>query len=332
MMETRKVQKVGGGTFTVSLPVDWAQEHGLEAGGTAYLYTHRDGSLVVRWNEKEHSELATTQVDLDGSDPRIAERMLRTAYTAGFRRITLRNPDGLTADQRAAINTCARSLTGVEIAEESNGHITVQGLLDANDVSIRQSTLQLRFITLSMHEAALSYAAGQTSESDHIISRDDEADRIFRLITRHFNRSLLELSELDQLGVTRPELFEYYVTVRQLERIADHAAKIARCVQRTEHHLSEELSTEVREIGADARQVVKDASDAIMNGESREMAHFALDDSEQVIQKARSLDRTVSDRTPEEVYILTRVLDSVVRTAKSGGNIAEIALRTSLRP
>jgi hypothetical protein len=103
-------------------------------------------------------------------------------------------------------------------------------------------------------------------------------------------------------------------------------------VQRTEHHLSEELSTEVREIGADARQVVKDASDAIMNGESREMAHFALDDSEQVIQKARSLDRTVSDRTPEEVYILTRVLDSVVRTAKCGGNIAEIALRTSLRP
>jgi hypothetical protein len=105
--------------------------------------------------------------------------------------------------------------------------------------------------------------------------------------------------------------------------------KIARCVQRTEHHLSEELSAEVRATGADARQVVKDASDAIINGESTEMAHLALNDCEHVIQEARSLDRTLSDRTPREAYILTRVLDSVIRTAKHGGNIAELALRTS---
>lgn len=331
MMETRKVQKVGGGTYTVSLPVDWAQEHGLEAGGTAYLYTHRDGSLVVRWNEKEHSELATTQVELGDSDPRTAKRMLRAAYTAGFRRITLRNPDGITSDQRWAINRCTRSLTGVEIAEESDRQITVQGLLDASDVSIRQSTLQLQFITLSMHEAAISYVAGKTSESDHLITRDDEADRIFRLITRHFNRSLLELSELDQLGVTRPQLFEYYVTARQFERIADHAVKIARCVQRTEHQISEELSTEVSAIGANARQVVEDASNAIINGGSTELAHQALDQCEQVVQEARNLDQTLIHRAPADAYVLTRVLDSIIRTAKYGSNIAELQLRTSLR-
>jgi phosphate uptake regulator len=331
MMETRKVQKVGGGTYTVSLPVDWAQEHGLEAGGTAYLYTHRDGSLIVRWKEKEHSELATTQVELDDSDPRTAERMLRAAYTAGFRRITLRDPDGITSDQRRAINTCTRSLTGVEIAEESERQIAVQGLLDASDVSIRQSTLQLQFITLSMHEAAISYVAGNTSESDHLIARDDEADRIFRLITRHFNRSLLELSELDQLDITRPQLFEYYVTARQFERIADHAVKIARCVQRMEHQISEDLSAEVKAIGADARQVVEDASDAIINGGSTELAHQALDQCEQVIKEARNLDQTLIHRAPADAYVLTRVLDSIIRTAKYGGNIAELQLRNPVR-
>ncbi|MFW5950282.1 MAG: PhoU domain-containing protein [archaeon] len=331
MMETRKVQKVGGGTYTVSLPVNWAQEHGLEAGGTAYLYTHRDGSLVVRWNEKEHSELATTQVELDDSDPRTAERLLRAAYTAGFRQIKIRNPDGITSDQRQAINRCTRSLTGVEISEESDCQIVVQGLLDASDVSIRQSTLQLQFITLSMHEAATSFVAGKTRESDHLITRDDEADRIFRLITRHFNRSLLEFSELDQLGVTRPQLFEYYVTARQFERIADHAVKIARCVQRTDHQLSEDLSAEVRAMGDDARQVVEDASNAIINGGSTELAHQALDQCEQVVREARNLDQTVVQQAPEDAYVLTRVLDSIIRTAKYGGNIAELQLRTSLR-
>lgn len=65
-----------------------------------------------------------------------------------------------------------------------------------------------------MCQAALDFFAGETTESEHIISRDDEANRIFRLIMRHFNRSLLDLAELDQLGITRPRLFEYYVTAR----------------------------------------------------------------------------------------------------------------------
>lgn len=330
-METRKIQQVGGGTYTVSIPVDWANEHDIEAGNTAYLYTHRDGSLVVRWNEKEHSELARTDIELDDTAPEVAERMLNAAYAAGFKQIQLRNSGGLTSAQRRAIDTCARSLTGVEIAEESTHYVTIQGLLDANDVSIRQSTIQLKYITLSMYEAALDFFAGETTESEHIITRDDEADRIFRLITRHFNRSLLNLAELDQLGITRPQLFEFYVTARQFERIADHAVKIARCVQRTGYTVSEELLTEPRTLGRDARQVVEEASDAIINGESTKMAHAALNDCEHVVKETRKLDRTLIDHSPEEAYILTRVLDSIIRTAKYGGNIAEIALRMSLR-
>lgn len=330
-METRKVQKVGGGTYTVSLPVDWAQANGLEAGSTAYLYTHRDGSLVVRWTEKEDSELATTEVELGDGHPRTAERMLRAAYTAGFRRITLHNPAGLTAEQRRAIDACTRRLTGVEIASETEDRITVQGLLDASDVSIRQSTLQLQFITLSMTEAAIEYVAGETTESDHIIDRDEEADRIFRLIARHLNRALLEFAELDQLGITRPQLFAYYVTARQFERIADHAVKIARCIQRTEPQIPGELAGDVSAIGTDATRVVEDASNAIINGESTALAHQALDRCDQVVREARELDRTLLDRAPQEAYVATRVLDSLIRTAKCGGNIAALQLRISLR-
>ncbi|UPV77042.1 phosphate uptake regulator PhoU (plasmid) [Halorussus limi] len=330
-METRKIQQVGGGTYTVSIPVQWANDHDIEAGNTAYLYTHRDGSLVVRWNEKEHSELATTDIELDDTAPEVAERMLVAAYSAGFKKIQLRNSEGLSSAQRRAIDTCTRGLTGVEITEESTHHVTVQGLLDASDVSIRQSTIQLQYITLSMYQAALDFFAGESTESEHIITRDDEADRIFHLITRHFNRSLLDLAELDQLGITRPQLFEYYVTARQLERIADHAAKIARCVQRTEYTVSEELVTESRAIGENARQIVEDASGAVINAETTGMAHSALEDCEHVVQAARNLDRSLPDRPPEEAYVLTRVLDSIIRTAEYGGNIAEIALRISLR-
>ncbi|MFW5959406.1 MAG: PhoU domain-containing protein [Natronomonas sp.] len=330
-METRKIQKVGGGTYSISIPIQWAREHNIEAAGTVYLYTHHDGSLVVRWNERDQGELAATQIKLDDADPRVAERMLNAAYIAGFEQITLRPPDGLTPTQRRAINSCTHQLTGVEISEETDRQITIQYLLDASDVSIRQSLLQLQFITLSMHEAATAFVAGETEESDHIINRHGEANRIFRLITRHFNRALLELSELDQLGVTRPRFFEYYFTASHLERIADHAVKIVRCTQRTDHAISEELQDELRTISVDTRQVIEDASDSVINDTSEDLAHSALDRCEEVIRETRSLDQTLLDRTPEDTYVLTRVLDSLIRTAKYGGNIAELRLRSSLR-
>ncbi|WP_161612661.1 phosphate uptake regulator PhoU [Halorubrum tebenquichense] len=315
----------------MSIPAQWAKDHNIEAADTAYLYTHRDGSLVVRWNENEHSDLATTQIILSDTDSRVAKRMLRAAYTAGFTQITLRAQDELTSEQRRAITTCTRQLTGVEISEETDCNITVQYLLDADDVSIRQSLLQLQSITLSMHEAAMEFAVGESDESEYIINRDEEADRILQLITRHFNRSLLELAELDQLGVTRPQLFEYYVTARQLERIADHAVKIVRCVQRTDHAISEELLPEMSSISADTHQVIEDAAEAVINSTSTDVVHSTLNRCERVIQEARKVDQTLADRAPREAYVLTRVLDSLIRTAKYSENIAELRLRTSLR-
>jgi len=46
-METRKLQEVGGGTFTVSIPRAWAENNGFEVGMELQLYTHRDGSILV---------------------------------------------------------------------------------------------------------------------------------------------------------------------------------------------------------------------------------------------------------------------------------------------
>lgn len=87
----------------------------------------------------------------------------------------------------------------------------------------------------------------------------------------------------------------------------------------------------MRSISADTRQVVENASDAVVNNTSTDVAHSALNRCEQVVQEARRLDQTLVEQAPEDAYVLTRVLDSLIRIAKSGGNIAELRLRSSLR-
>lgn len=329
-MHTRKVQQVGGGTYTVSLPVEWAEEYEVAAGEPVYLYSHRDGSLVVRAAERERSDLADTAVTFTDPDRTAIERTLKAAYLAGFRHVELRAPDGFTSDQRRTVDRIARNLTGVEVGEETETRVTVEGLLDSADISVRQSVLQLRFVALSMHEAATAALVGE-ADVEHLPQRDDEADRVFELLSRHFNRALTELDEVDQLGVDRPRLFQYYHTARQLERVADHAVRIARAVERVDCGRTETVER-IRALGDEARQVVEAAADAVVDGDAADSAHEALDLRDSVTERAAAIDRALFETAPEGAYALTTVLESVVRTAEYGGNIAHVAIQSSLAP
>ncbi|MFW6018304.1 MAG: PhoU domain-containing protein [Halapricum sp.] len=314
----------------MSIPLRWAERHDIEAGDTAYLYPNGDGSLLIHWGERERGELAATQIPLVDADPQTAIWAIRSAYTAGFDRFTLCTQNAFTSKQRQAISACARRLVGAEIFAETDRRVTIRDMLDSDDLSLRQLLLQQRSTALSMNEAMTELVVGELDRCDRTVDRDDDADRIFRLITRQFNRSLSEHAEPSRVGTSRQQLFEYYVTARQFERIADHAVKIVRFVRRTDRDISGDLLPEVRSISADARRIVKEASDVVLGDGSRASCRSALERRERVIRRARDLDLTLLDRAPADAYVLTRTLDSLIRTAKHGGNIAELRLRASL--
>lgn len=331
-MDTRKVQKVGGGTFTISIPAQWAKEHGITAGESLYLYTISDGSLIVRQSENEQSELSTVQIKIEQSEPRVVGWQLQSAYLAGFKKIVLTTQDEFSKEQRNQITDIMGNLIGVEMSEESESRIVIQELLDASDVSIRQSVMQLQFITISMYEAAISALIGSTSEIEYIYQRDDEVDRILKLITRYFTRSLSEMEEIDRLGIDRPSLFKYYLTARHLERAADHAVKIGYVVNRFECGIPDDIADEIDSLTTDAMEVLRDASDAILNSDSSNNAHDALSMRDDINDRIYAMDQALSDETPKEAYLLAHVLDSINRIANYGGNIANVALqRQSVR-
>ncbi|QKY19114.1 phosphate uptake regulator PhoU [Halolamina sp. CBA1230] len=329
-METRKVQQVGGGTYTVSIPISWAEEHEIQAGGTAYLYTHCDGSLVVRWGEREEGTLGAVDVDLDGRhDGAVATRTLNAAYTTGFERITLHTTD---AAQREAIRDRARTLVGVDVAEESDEHVEVGWLLDASGLSIDQSVRQLRFVAGSMFDAALATFAGATAEAGYITDRTEETDRLARLVERQFTRAMVLFEELDRLDATRPQLFAQYRATRELERVAADAAEIGRAVRQSGPAASTELAEEIQTVGDEVHEAVEAAADTVTDGGSTATAHEALDRAGAATEEARRLHRTVATEEPPSAVLFTRVLDGVLRIAGHAKAIGEVALERAVRP
>lgn len=327
-METRKVQVTGGSTFTVSLPKEWANEIDLESGDTLRLY-QRDRTLIIE--PAEDNQYWETNVDIDHFSETQVRRTIQALYTTGFNRLTLSASTGLSENQRV-ISATAREFIGLETLESTQTQVTLQSLLDSAMISIEQSTVQIQQVALSMHEDAVTTLLEQDDDlAEHVIELDNQVDRLYAMISRHFQRSLVSLRETEELELDQFELYDYQTTARQLERVADHAEKIANLAARFENPLPDEFADEIETIAEASRRIVEQATSTIIGDADIEIAHSALDNRDELIAELEELERELHERDIPESHLIALTLDSLTRTAEYGGNIAETALQTAAR-
>jgi phosphate uptake regulator len=213
-METRKVQTVGNGTYTVSLPKGWAESHDLTAGETVTVHEHLDGVLALQTGDQSDGEVPAT-ADVDTTDPAVLERALRAVYASGVREVTIHHDGPLTEAHRDAVERVTRERVGMSITAESDAATTVQILLDSAEVSVSQSVRQLSFAVRSIHRDAV-HALTTPPAASPIDSRHDQVDRLSAMVERSVARGMADLGEVDALGTTRSELFESWTAMRVL--------------------------------------------------------------------------------------------------------------------
>ena len=329
-METRKLQKVGGGTYTVSIPKSWADSHGLEVGETIHIYTHHDGSIVLRSARKDGGELDEVQVEIEGQEPEHVSSTLRSLHVIGFETVTLVPEHRFTEEQRRAARAIKQHFVGTEILVESEGEITIQNLLDTADISIRQSVVQLKFIVLSINRAAIQALLDDRSPgAARIEDQVEEADRMLDMITRHFNRAMISLEEVDLLGLSRPELFDYYATALELQRIAHLNAAMATMTV----HDPTSLSAEVSETFLSAADVVHDFVDdaifAVLGSDGLRNAHQTLDQQTMAIEQLVSIESELEDATND--VALSKAFENLLLMADHGRRIVDVAIVSAIR-
>ncbi|WP_144903607.1 AbrB/MazE/SpoVT family DNA-binding domain-containing protein [Halobellus captivus] len=349
-METRKIQSVGGGTYTVSLPRAWADSEGVEAGDVVNLHTRIDGVLMVQTRQVDDGSLGQVTIPVSEENPAWIEQALRAAYAAGATEVALDSETTFASEQRRAAERTARNLTGVSIVEESDASIVVRTSLDPREVSVRQSLRQLNYVALSMHRDATDALLGDASP-ERLTGRDEQADRLYALIERSFVRGLARLDETDALGVTRSELYELWLTARELERVADHAEAIAAIaaasdsrrstterapsVSESPPSSSERTSptrdrTRIETLASISRGIVSDAVGIIVGDLAAETARRVLIDRDRLRESLETSDRKLLTSADPDVA-LVRSLTRIRRTAECGGNVAELALQCAVR-
>ncbi len=326
-METRKVQVTGGSTYTVSIPKTWATDNGVSGGSTVEFYPEGDSLFMTPSTDDERTEGTLDITNLDGTE---LIRAVMTMYVSGFDVIVLES-GRITTAQRRTIREATQGLVGLEVLEETKGQVVIRDLLDSSELSIHNAVTRMRLIALSMLEDALLALRDLDRDLAYdVIQRDDDVDRLWMVVSRIFRATLRTPKAAEELGLPREVCFDYHSSARQLERIGDHATKIAHLSLDIEREVPDDVLDAFDELRVQAVSVIDGGMDALFTDESEEATRLANRVREQVRSvdaSARGIDELLRELDPARAQLLGLIVDSISRSADYGGNIAETALQ-----
>jgi phosphate uptake regulator len=332
-METRKVQLSGGTTFTVSLPKGWATEQDISSGSVLYLHPDDDGTLLIEAGHRGESDDRTARLDVSTYDTEMVIEAARSMYLVGVDELVLVDRNGHPDDRVEAAMDLTTKLSGLEILETTDRKLVFRNIMDPASVSIRKSVLRLKLVVLSMHRDAVRAVTGNDPAlARQVVARDDEADKLFHLVTRQFQRALEDLQTVEQLDTTRSKLFEQYHAARQFERVGDHATKVARLVVQHTDDLADIDTEEFDRLADRSRRIVERAGDVVLSDVDARTGYGILEDATELEAAVAELDRELYDREDAAgAYVVGLLLDSVRRTAAYGRNIAEVGFQRAVQ-
>ncbi len=325
-METRKVQVTGGSTYTVSLPKDWATANNVSSGTTVEFHAEEDLLLLTPQREEGRTQ---GELDISGLTGEELQRAVMTMYVSGFDVITL-TTDQMTAGQRRTVRDATQGLVGLEVIEEMPDRMMLQDLLDSSELSIENAVNRMHLVSLTMLDDAVEALVTDDSQlANDVVERDDDVDRLWFMTSRVFRTVLRNPTAANEIGFPRETIYDLQSSARQLERIADHATKIAELSLEV-GAIPETAADPLRELHDEAARIPEMAMDALLTDNGDEAVDRATEarlNVETVEELTRRVDAEIHEFDPQLAQVLGLVIDSLSRTGAYGANIAESALQ-----
>jgi phosphate uptake regulator len=228
-MEIRRVQVTGGASFVVTLPKDWAEEQKIGKNDPVGLIVQPDGTLLVTKKITEDPVQRMKEIDSSTlSDPAFLFRMLIGAYITGFTAIRITTKQRYPPFVRTVVRNFTRMTIGQEVVEETGTAITIKDLLNPSEMPFDNTIKRMYVIIRAMHEDAISALESHNRAlATDVINRDEDVDRLNWLIARQTNMILQNTSLSRKMGISPGMAMNYYMLSRIIERVADHAVRIA---------------------------------------------------------------------------------------------------------
>lgn len=274
--------------------------------------------------------IKTKRIDVTGYEGNALERDIIAAYLYGYDRIEF-SSKRILAEQKQVIRKVCYKLIGPEIIEESSNFVVIQDLLNPNELPIKKGLHRMFLIAGSMQKDAIR--ALKTADYDlalDVSQRDDEVDRLCLLISKQFRSILCGGKMPDSAETSIDEYHDFRMAASPLERIADHAQRIAKVASKLQHPIKNDVIEDVEILNEAYVELVKQSIEALFNADTS-LANMVINKVTDMHTRVEELRASILKMESHEVMIsLGTVVDSLSRIGDLGSNIAEIAINSAI--
>ena len=321
-METRKVQKTGTSTLIVSLPKKWANENAIVSGSLLFISQKQNGDLLLSSDKSEPDQIVKLDIGNKYGAPLI--RDVIACYLAGYKTVEISSHQ-LTAMQKRDLHSIVNKLIGPEILEETINKVVIHDLLSAEELPSDRALKRMKNITRSMIQDALSSLIKRNKDlAMDVIQRDNDVDRLNLLIARQFI-DILRSGSLKQETLCPISAFNYMQAATNLERMADHASKIAEISSQNDNELPREMTDEIARLSFTFTALIDDSISVLLKPDT-EKANQLIDKTRQIMKQSMIMTASFWERDDDEMPIRLVLAGSMERMLDLIINIAELSI------
>lgn len=204
----RKVNKVGTGTLTVSLPMKWVEINNIQAGNE--LEVVEGGNQLTLSTVEILKEPRKVSFHVDAPLHRGARKFVYYSYKEGFDEVYLTFDDSKTLER---INKEVDNLIGFEVVNQRKDSCVVKNVATPLDSTLPDLINKAFLITISMSEDIFNAFKNKDNESLKNIGLQE--------LTQN-KLSLASLRIMNVNGIKLKRLGPLYTLVSELEGVADY--------------------------------------------------------------------------------------------------------------
>jgi phosphate uptake regulator len=313
----------------VALPKKWVKEMGLRQGSEIVITRPSLSSLlitaetVVPTSDKHEAVIEVT----DKHNPDSIFREIVSLYILGYSQISLRGGNGfLSASKRDAIKDMVRRhLIGTEGVADSKDKITIHVLLGYSELSVDNALKKMLTITTSMHrDSVLAIETDDKGIAEGVIQREEEVGRFGLYVIRQLNMSINQGIFKESILEPR-DLLGYTLVARNLERVASHAARMAKVVVQLEEPLQKGIVQKLISMSDNSSNLVEEALLSLFKRDHYG-ADIVVEKAKKFVEMESDLVSSLDEKDIKSYYTIHVLVDSQRRMAEYAREIAEVVL------
>ncbi len=219
---SRKLNQVRN-SFYIYLPRSWCDDYKLTKESEVTIERTYDGKLTISPPSTKSSPPKPLTLSMSKDQSKDIVNLLVGSYIVGTNELELHFIDSLDMATREEISKWVDKLEGWGVLDEHDNSVFISDLLTSDREVIRK-VLQRQFATAKymLERMITSIEAGDMTDHEHVISRDEQVDRNRYLVERLCHLVLRDPSYARKISFSQSDALSFSLAAKHVERIADH--------------------------------------------------------------------------------------------------------------